>query len=402
MARSQKYTISLDKTERKALTKIRRATHSSNRRARCTILLEADKAVHPNRTYEQIANISGTCTSTVISTLKVFCTKGLDAALTPKRNENSNTANLKATGEIQAKVIAKACSARPEGRIRWTLSLLEKEMTVVLETMTLSRSTIGRILQKNEIRPHINEYWCIPPDGDAEFVAAMEDVLDVYQQPYDPDYPLWCMDEKPFQLLDEKREPIPMRPGCIEKIDEEYIRNGTVSIFCFIQPHTGKIIHSVEPSRTAVDWAEKVKFLVDEVCKDAKKVILVMDNLNTHAISSLYKAFPADEARRIAKKLEIHYTPKHGSWLDIAEIGINIMTRECLNRRIPSIEVLKDELQHWNEYYNSDPSNVNWQFSTEDSRVKLKRLYPDIGQYRRKRDELRTKKAEAQKAGSQK
>ncbi len=401
MARARKYSISLDSTERKAIIQIRKRTDSSNRRARCTIILNADNNVHPNRSYEQIATSAGTCVSTVISTLKVFCSKGLDAALTPKRNDNSNTANLKATGEVQAKIIAKACSAVPKGRVRWTLSLLAEEMAVILETK-LSRATIGRVLQQNDLRPHLSEYWCIPPKEDAEFVAAMEDILDVYQQPYDPNYPLWCMDEKPFQLLGESREPIPMRPGSIEKIDDEYIRNGTVSIFCFIQPHTGQIIHAVEPTRTAVDWAEKVKYLVDVVCKDAKKVVLVMDNLNTHSIASLYKAFPPDEARRIARKLEVHYTPKHGSWLDIAEIGINIMTRECLNRRIPSIEKLKEELKNWNDDYNNNPSSINWQFKTENSRVKLRKLYPDIDQNRKHRDELRSKKAEAQNTGSQK
>ena len=142
-----------------------------------------------------------------------------------------------------------------------------------------------------------------------------------------------------------------------------------------------------EPTRTAVDWAEKIKYLVDEVEPDAEKIILVMDNLNTHNIASLYKAFPPEEARRIAKKLEVHYTPKHGSWLDIAEIGINIMTRECLNRRIPSIEALKEELKAWNDEYDKDPSPVNWQFQTEDSRIKLKRLYPDIEKYRKDRDD---------------
>ena len=247
---------------------------------------------------------------------------------------------------------------------------------------------------KNDLRPHLNDYWCIPPEEDAEFVANMEDILDVYQQPYDPKHPLWCMDEKPYQILGEAREPLPMRPGNLAKVDSEYVRNGTVSIFCFIQPHTGKILHSVEPTRTAVDWAEKIKYLVDEVEPDAEKIILVMDNLNTHNISSLYKAFPPEEARRIAKKLEVHYTPKHGSWLDIAEIGINIMTRECLNRRIPSIESLKEELKAWNDEYDKDPSPVNWQFQADDSRIKLKRLYPDIEKYRKDRDERRTAKLE--------
>ena len=273
--------------------------------------------------------------------------------------------------------------------------MLTEEMTVILEER-ISRATIGRILQKNEVKPHLNDYWCIPPNEDAEFVAAMEDVLDVYQLPYDPVRPVWCMDEKPYQLLDESRKPLPMRPGDVRKIDSEYVRNGTVSVFCFIQPHTGRIIHSVEETRTAVDWAEKIRFLVDEVCPEAEKIILVMDNLNTHTIGSLYKAYKPAEARRIARKLEVHYTPKHGSWLDIAEIGINIMTRECLNRRIPGIKELRSELQAWNEKYNNDPSPVNWQYTVEKSRVKLARLYPDIEKHIQDRDTHRQKKSEAQ------
>ena len=167
---------------------------------------------------------------------------------------------------------------------------------------------------------------------------------------------------------------------------------GTVSIFCFVQPHSGRILHAVEPTRTAVDWAEKIKYLVDEIEPNAKKIILVMDNLNTHSIASLYKAFPPEEARRIARRLEVHYTPKHGSWLDIAEIGINVMTRECLNRRIPSIDSLRQELKAWNEEYDKDPSPVNWQFVAEDSRIKLKSLYPDIAKNRRERDERQAAK----------
>lgn len=393
MARQRAYRISLETEERKAIRKILRRTNSTNRRTRCTILLNADESKSGPSTYQQIAERSGVTVPTVIDTLSKFCKDGPVAALNPRRNPNSDVANLKATGDIQAKVIAKACTKAPEGRVRWTLTLLEEEMAVILETK-LSRSTIGRILQKNDLRPHLSEYWCIPPQADAEFVAAMEDVLDVYQQPYDEKYPLWCMDEKPFQLLDESRRPLPMRPGDITRIDDEYIRNGTVSVFCFIQPHTGKIIHAVEPTRTAIDWSEKVKFLVDEVNPDAKKVILVMDNLNTHNTASLYKAFPPEEARRIARKLEIHYTPKHGSWLDIAEIGINIMTRECLNRRIPDIETLRAELKAWNEAYNSAPTEINWQFSNETSRIKLKSLYPDIDRNQELRDQLRQKKSQ--------
>jgi hypothetical protein len=186
-----------------------------------------------------------------------------------------------------------------------------------------------------------------------------------------------------------------MRPGDDTKLDAEYKRNGTVSVFCFIQPHTGRIIHAVEPTRTAVDWAEKIKYLIDVVNPSADKIILVCDNLNTHSIASFYKAFPPEEARRLATKLELHYTPKHGSWLDIAEIGINIMTRECLNRRIGGIEELKNELRNWNEAYNQDPTEINWQFSKETSRIKLKSLYPDIEKNHRERERRQKEKMDA-------
>ena len=325
--------------------------------------------------------------------MKDYCSHGLDAAVTPGRSPHSDTARLKATGDIEAKVIAKACSPAPDGYVRWTLTLLSEEMSVILEE-SLSRSTIGRVLNRNDLRPHLNEYWCIPPKEDADFVACMEDILDLYQQPYDPSRPLWCMDEKPYQILGEAREPLPMRPGDIAKFDSDYKRNGTVSIFCFIQPHTGKIRHAVEPTRTAVDWAEKIRYLVDVIEPEAEKIILVMDNLNTHSISSLYKAFLPEEARRIARKLEIHYTPKHGSWLDIAEIGINIITRECLNRRIPGIKELTKELKSWNDSYDRNPTPIKWQFQTSESRIKLRSLYPDIDIFLKERDERRMQKAE--------
>ena len=395
MARKRSFHVTLSHRERKTIMRFQKKTSSVNARTRCAILLAADTSKgRSEKTYREIASASGASEATVITTLKEFLTDGITKMITPNRDPASDVARLKVTGDVEAKIIATACSAAPKGYARWTLNLLYNQMMVVLEDISISRSIIGRILMKNDLRPHLNAYWCIPPEEDAEFVANMEDILDVYQRPYDPKYPLWCMDEKPYQILGEAREPLPMRPGNLAKVDSEYVRNGTVSIFCFIQPHTGKILHSVEPTRTAVDWAEKIKYLVDEVEPDAEKIILVMDNLNTHNISSLYKAFPPEEARRIAKKLEVHYTPKHGSWLDIAEIGINIMTRECLNRRIPSIEALKEELKAWNDEYDKDPSPVNWQFQADDSRIKLKRLYPDIEKYRKDRDERRTAKLE--------
>ena len=390
MARSRSYRVSLSPVERKKIQHAKRKANSDNRRVRYAIILAADEKRYGHAlTYKKIAAKAGASIPTVVDTLKKFCTGGITKAVTPLRNPNSDTSRLKVTGADEARIIAKACSAPPEGYCRWTLKLLDQE--VILEE-PVSISTIGRVLRNNALHPHLDEYWCIPPEEDPEFVARMEDILDIYEQPYDPKYPLWCIDEKPYQILGETREPLPMRPGDIKKIDSEYKRNGTVSIFCFIKPHTGEIRHSVEETRTAVDFAEKLRFLVDVIEPEAEKITLVMDNLNTHSIASLYKAFPPEEAARIRRKLYIHYTPVHGSWLDIAEIGINIMTRECLDRRIPSIESLRSEMECWNTRYNENPSPVNWQFTTKDARLKLRHLHPDIDKYRNERNERRLKK----------
>ncbi len=206
----------------------------------------------------------------------------------------------------------------------------------------------------------------------------MEDVLDVYELPYDPLRPVVCMDEKPYQLLGEVRDSWAMRPGDNKKVDSEYVRNGTCSIFAFVEPLGGCHHISVREHRTAVDWAEEIKYLVDVMYPNAEKIVLVMDNLNTHKPASLYKKYPPEEARRIIKKLEIHYTPKHGSWLDIAEIELNVMTRQCLSRRIESINKLRSELSAWEVERNEIQACVNWQFRTKDARIKLSSLYPEL------------------------
>ena len=196
--------------------------------------------------------------------------------------------------------------------------------------------------------------------------------------PYNPARPVVCMDEKPYQLLGDVREPLPMRPGDDQKTDSEYKRNGTSSIFAFVEPLGGKHHVSVHEHRTAVDWAQEIKYLSDVMFPDAEKIILVMDNLNTHKAASLYKAFPPAEARRIIKRLEIHYTPKHGSWLDMAEIELNVMTRQCLSRRIDTITRLKNELSAWETERNRDEAKIRWHFQTGDAREKLISLYPII------------------------
>jgi len=222
-------------------------------------------------------------------------------------------------------------------------------------------------------------YWCIPPEQSAAFVAAMEDVLEVYARSYDPERPVVCMDEKPYQLLGEARSPIPPKPGKTEKVDSEYVREGTCSIFLFTEPLAGWRYAKAFARRTKVDWAHNVKWMLDSQYPNATKVVLIMDNLNTHVISSLYEAFLPEEAFRLAQRLEIHYTPKHGSWLDIAEIELSALAAQCLGtRRIPDIDVLNVELSAWEIRRNASQKGVDWHFTTADARNKLKRLYPVI------------------------
>lgn len=204
----------------------------------------------------------------------------------------------------------------------------------------------------------------------------MEDVLDVYKRPYDEKRPLVCMDETNKQQLKEKREPIPLSPGTPMKFDTEYERNGTSNIFLSFEPLAGKRKLKVTDHRKKTDWATFIKELVDEDYADAEKIILVMDNLNTHTGASLYEIFEPAEAKRILDKLEIHYTPKHGSWLNIAEIELSHLSRQCLDRRISDQETLIKETTAWCKERNNKKVKVDWQFTTQDARIKLKRLYP--------------------------
>jgi hypothetical protein len=207
----------------------------------------------------------------------------------------------------------------------------------------------------------------------------MEDVLTVYSRPYDVKRPVICMDEKPYQLLNLSRPSLPMKPGTPEREDFEYIRIGICSIFMFTEPLGRWRYAEAFPQRTKKDWAHRIKWLLDKQYPKAEKIVLVMDNLNTHTISSLYETFPPEEAFRLAQRLEIHYTPKHGSWLNIAEIELASMTSQCLGkRRIPGIKTLNRELSAWHVKRNKSQKGVSWHFTTKDARVKLKRLYPII------------------------
>ena len=220
--------------------------------------------------------------------------------------------------------------------------------------------------------------WCIPPGSDCEFVAAMEEVLEVYARPYDARLPQVCLDEAGKQLIGEVRQPLPARPGQVEKYDCEYQRNGTANLFVAFEPLAGWRHLEVTDTRTRPDFAGFVRRMLDGRYRGARKVVLVMDNLNTHSTGSFYEAFEPAEARRLAGRLEIHYTPKHGSWLNMAELELSVLGRQCLGERTEDKPTLAREVAAWEAERNRLKVKANWRFTTADARVKLKRLYPSI------------------------
>ena len=220
--------------------------------------------------------------------------------------------------------------------------------------------------------------WIIPPKQNSQFVAQMEQVLDIYKRPYNADFPVVCMDESPKQLIKETRVPIAMKPGSDARIDFEYERCGVANIFIASEPLKGKRFVEVTKQRTKLDWAMFIKRIADEWYKKEKKIILIMDNLATHKASSLYEAFEPAEAKRIWDRFEFIYTPKHGSWLNMAEIELNVLNGQCLKRRMDNIKIIEEEVEAWQMNRNNKKSVINWQFKTADARIKLKRLYPTI------------------------
>ena len=223
------------------------------------------------------------------------------------------------------------------------------------------------------------QYWVIPPESDAEFIASMEEILDTYEEPYDPDYPVLCMDEQPVQLHKEVRKPIPATKRHARRVDYEYERCGTACAFMFTEPLCGWREAMARPQRTKIDWALEMARLLDTRYKKARKVVIVCDNLNTHTKGAFYEAFPAAKARSYVKRIEFRYTPKHGSWLNIAENELSSLTRQCVTgRRFESLRKLQREIKHWSDHCNEKQRDVDWQFKVKDARKKLKSLYPKI------------------------
>lgn len=233
-------------------------------------------------------------------------------------------------------------------------------------------------VKKNELKPWLKTCWVIPPKEDKEFVYRMEDILDVYARPHDPKRPLVCMDESFKQLIGETRISIPIEPGQPERYDYEYTRNGVKHLFMIYAPLEGKRHVAVTDNHTKGVWARRIKQLVDVLFPHAEKIVLVEDNLNTHNPAVLYEVFPPQEAKRLLDKIEFHFTPKHGSWLDMAEIEFSILMRQCLDRRIADEEMLKREIAAWENQRNNVKQKTDWRFTTKDARIKLKKLYPSV------------------------
>ena len=226
------------------------------------------------------------------------------------------------------------------------------------------------------MKPWKVKSWVIPAKQSSDFVANMENVLDVYKRPYSAKFPVVCMDESPKQLISETRMPEKMKDAS-KLVDYEYARKGVCNIFIANEPLAGKRIVKITERKTKVDWAEFIKQIADDY-EDAERITLVMDNLNTHKAGSLYDRFQPEEAKQIWDRFEFIYTPKHGSWLNMAEIELNVLNKQCLNRRIDNIEIVREEVEAWQEHRNNKDSKINWQFTSKDSRIKLKRLYPSI------------------------
>lgn len=386
----KKYIVSLSEEEIELLENI---THNGNQASAKTImhaniLINTNDSNPDRKNNKELSKIFRLSPTTINQIRRIYATKGIEAALQRKTRLTAPILS-KITGEFEAQVIATALSPAPKGRARWTLRLLAEHCIDRQYIITISHTAIGDMLNTNQVKPHIGEYWCIPKENDAAFVANMEDVLGIYQREYNPRIPVICMDEKPIQFLDETRERIRAKPlhmdpetnivrqGFNEKIDSEYVRCGHGSIFIFTEPLAGWRHVVARDTRKRSDFASLMRQVLEQRYHQAEKVIVLLDNLNTHNKTSFYETYPPEIAYNLSQMFEFHYTPVHGSWLNIAECELSALATECLgNQRINSIEALNEILSFWETKRNERQKGVNWQFTTDNARIKLKRLYP--------------------------
>lgn len=342
--------------------------HAARKLKRAQILL----AAHAQQDSARIATTLSVSESTVYRVKRRFVEQGLQAALAEQPRPG---AQRKLSGKEEALLIATACANPPRGRARWTLELLADEIVKLTEHEDLSRETVRRRLAENDLKPWRKDMWCIPK-VDAEYVARMEDVLDLYAQDPDPQQPVVCFDESPTQLIGEVRQPIPAEPGQPLRYDCEYKRNGTANLFIFVDAHRSWRTVKVTERRTAHDFAQCMRDLVDIHYPQASCIRVVLDNLSTHTPAALYQSMAPAEARRILQRIRLHYTPKHASWLNMVEIEIGVLRRQCLDRRIDCRDRLTAEIAAWEEQRNASGARIHWMFSTDKAREKLAKAYP--------------------------
>jgi transposase len=364
-----RYRIDLSQSERDELGALVRAGKLPVRRLkRMQILLAADAGVSD----EAIAASVQTSGSTIYRTKKRCVEIGLEAALS---EEPRPGAARRLSGKEEAQLVALACSDPPAGCARWTLKLLANALVELIEPPSISRETIRRRLDDNDLKPWQKKMWCIA-NIDGEYIARMEDILDLYAEPHDPKRPVVSFDESPIQLIGEVRVPITPKPGKRYRYDSEYKRNGTANLFVMVDANRSWRKVVVTDRRANQDFALRMRELADIDYPDADKVRVVMDNLSTHTAAALYQTFPAAEARRILRRLEIHYTPKHASWLNMAEIEIGVMRRQCLDARIDSRARLEAKIEAWQCRRTKSGARIRWMFSTDQARLKMAKSYP--------------------------
>jgi transposase len=371
-----KHIVTLTDAERAELqTFINSGSKLARKVKRAQILLAADMG-HGDR---DIADMLHVGTSTVYRVKKRFVESEFAVVLDDDPRPGGSR---KLTGKEEALLVAVACSKPPIGRARWTMQLLADAFVSMTEHTSLSDETVRRRLAEKSIKPWQEKMWCIP-SVDADYVARMEDVLDLYAESPTRDEPVVCFDESPTQLIGEARNPIPAAPGKPKRIDYEYRRNGTANLFVFLDAHQPWRHVKVTNHRESKDFAECMQDLVDVHYPCAKRIRVVLDNLSTHTEAALYRTFPAQEARRILRRIEFHFVPKHASWLNMVEIEIGVMKKQCLDRRIATREELEHEIGVWQRARNDQRARVQWLFTVNKARQKMKRAYPVLEQLQR-------------------
>nr|WP_087149382.1 IS630 family transposase [Algoriphagus resistens] len=374
----KRYEIKLTREEVDELMSIiNKGSHTSHTYRAAYILLNCDQGEYSDKaTNEQISKMLKVGMRTIDRVKKRFLEEGLEGVL--ERKPSSRIYDKKIDGDTEAKLVQLCCSDPPVGHAKWSLRLLADKMVELEYVESISYVSVRNNFKKNELKPWKVRGWVIPPGRNSEFVAPMEQVLDVYKRPYDSKRPVICMYESPKPLISGARSPIPMEPGRETRVDFEYVRPGMVNIFMANEPLAGKRMVEVTDFKEKQDWAMFIKRISEEMCPDAEKIKLVMDNFKTHSASALYENFGPKEAKSLWDRFEFVFTPKHGSWLNMAEIELHVLNGQCLNRHIPCKEKVEQEVSACQKQRNTKEAKINWRFTTKESRIKSRKLFPSI------------------------